>query len=55
MERLVVDAEGKLTIPPEIIQKRGLLPGDEVELLETDRGLLKLSAVMATAAVLTVK
>lgn len=40
MERLVVDAEGKVTIPSEITHKYGLRPGDEVELLETGRGLV---------------
>ncbi|MEW6207660.1 MAG: hypothetical protein AB1631_04785 [Acidobacteriota bacterium] len=40
MERLIVDAEGKVTIPSEIIQKRGLHPGDELTLLETEYGLL---------------
>jgi len=40
MERLIVDVEGKVTIPPEIIQKRGLRPGDEITLLETEYGLL---------------
>jgi hypothetical protein len=29
MEKLTVDAEGKSVIPPEVIQKRGLHPGDE--------------------------
>ena len=40
MERLIVDAEGKVTIPPEIIQKRGLRPGDELALVEAAEGLL---------------
>lgn len=39
MERLIVDAEGKVTIPPELIQKRGLRPGDELTVLETPGGL----------------
>jgi len=40
MERLIVDAEGKVIIPPEVIQKRGLRPGDELTLVETAEGLL---------------
>lgn len=40
MERLIVDEEGKVTIPQEIIQKRGLHPGDELALIETAEGLL---------------
>jgi bifunctional DNA-binding transcriptional regulator/antitoxin component of YhaV-PrlF toxin-antitoxin module len=40
MERLIVDEEGKVTIPQEIIQKRGLRPGDELALVETAEGLL---------------
>jgi bifunctional DNA-binding transcriptional regulator/antitoxin component of YhaV-PrlF toxin-antitoxin module len=40
MEKLVVDAEGKLTIPPHILEKRGLRPGDELTLVEADEGLL---------------
>jgi bifunctional DNA-binding transcriptional regulator/antitoxin component of YhaV-PrlF toxin-antitoxin module len=40
MEKLVVDAEGKLTIPPHILEKRGLHPGDELTLVEADEGLL---------------
>lgn len=39
MERLIVDAEGKVTIPLEVIQKRGLRPGDELAVLETPGGL----------------
>lgn len=40
MEKLVVDADGKLTIPPHILEKRGLHPGDELTLVEADEGLL---------------
>jgi bifunctional DNA-binding transcriptional regulator/antitoxin component of YhaV-PrlF toxin-antitoxin module len=40
MEKLTVDAEGKITIPPEVIQKRGLHPGDELALVEAAEGLL---------------
>lgn len=40
MERLMVDAEGKIVIPPEITQKHGLHPGDEISLVETANGLL---------------
>jgi bifunctional DNA-binding transcriptional regulator/antitoxin component of YhaV-PrlF toxin-antitoxin module len=40
MERLVVDAEGKIVIPLEITQKHGLRPGDEISLVETANGLL---------------
>lgn len=40
MERLAVDAEGRIVIPPEITQKHGLRPGDEISLVETANGLL---------------
>ena len=40
MERLIVDAEGKVIIPPGVIQKRGLRPGDELGLVEAAEGLL---------------
>jgi AbrB family looped-hinge helix DNA binding protein len=40
MEKLTVDADGKITIPPEIIEKRGLHPGDELVLIESAEGLL---------------
>jgi bifunctional DNA-binding transcriptional regulator/antitoxin component of YhaV-PrlF toxin-antitoxin module len=40
MERLVVDAEGKIVIPLEITQKHGLRPGDEISLIETANGML---------------
>ena len=40
MEKLTVDADGKITIPPEVIQKRGLHPGDELALVEAPEGLL---------------
>ena len=40
MEKLTVDADGKLTIPPEVIEKRGLHPGDELSLVEAAEGLL---------------
>src|SRR5712692_8634234 len=40
MEKLTVDADGKITIPPEVIQKRGLHPGDELALVEAAEGFL---------------
>jgi bifunctional DNA-binding transcriptional regulator/antitoxin component of YhaV-PrlF toxin-antitoxin module len=40
MEKLIVDAEGKVTIPTEVIRKRGLRPGDELALIESAEGLL---------------
>ena len=40
MEKLIVDAEGKVTIPPEVIHKRGLRPGDELALIEAAEGFL---------------
>jgi bifunctional DNA-binding transcriptional regulator/antitoxin component of YhaV-PrlF toxin-antitoxin module len=40
MEKLVVDAEGKITIPPHLLAKRGLQPGDELILVEAAEGLL---------------
>jgi bifunctional DNA-binding transcriptional regulator/antitoxin component of YhaV-PrlF toxin-antitoxin module len=39
-EKLVVDAEGKVTIPRHILERRGLRPGDELTLVEADEGLL---------------
>lgn len=40
MEKLTVDADGKIIIPPEVILKRGLHPGDELTLVESAEGLL---------------
>ena len=40
MEKLTVDADGKITIPPEVILKRGLHPGDELSLVESAEGML---------------
>src|SRR6476469_8557900 len=40
MEKLTVDSDGKIIIPPEVIQKRGLHPGDELTLIESAEGLL---------------
>ena|SRR2546428_9355520 len=40
MEKLTVDAEGKVVIPREIIQRRGLRPGDALALVEVAEGLL---------------
>ena len=40
METLIVDAEGKVTIPSEVLHKRGLRPGDAVALVESAEGLL---------------
>lgn len=40
MEKLIVDADGKITIPPHILEKRGLRPGDELALVEAAEGLL---------------
>jgi bifunctional DNA-binding transcriptional regulator/antitoxin component of YhaV-PrlF toxin-antitoxin module len=39
MEKLIVDAEGKVTIPPDVISKHGLRPGDELVVVETEAGL----------------
>ena len=39
-KKLTVDADGKIVIPPEVIQKRGLHPGDELTLIESAEGLL---------------
>ena len=39
-EKLIVDAEGKVTIPPHILERRGLHPGDELTLVEAVEGLL---------------
>jgi len=40
MEKLIVESEGKITIPPHILEKRGLRPGDELSLVEAAEGLL---------------
>lgn len=40
MEKLIVDAEGKITIPPHVLERRGLRPGDELSLVEATDGLL---------------
>ncbi len=40
MQRLTVDADGKITIPSELVEKRGLHPGDELALVESAEGLL---------------
>ena len=40
MEKLTVDADGKIIIPPDVTQKRGLHPGDELTLVESAEGLL---------------
>jgi AbrB family looped-hinge helix DNA binding protein len=40
MRKLVVDAEGRITIPPDIVAKRGLRPGDELTVVEAAEGLL---------------
>jgi len=39
METLIVDAAGKVTIPSEVLHKRGLRPGDAVALVESAEGL----------------
>ena len=39
IETLIVDAEGKVTIPSEVLHKRGLRPGDAVDLVESAEGL----------------
>jgi bifunctional DNA-binding transcriptional regulator/antitoxin component of YhaV-PrlF toxin-antitoxin module len=40
MEKLIVDAEGKVTIPRAVLQKCGVRPGDELTLVESAEGLL---------------
>ena len=40
MERLVVESDGRVVIPSEIIHRRGLRPGDELSLVEAAEGLL---------------
>lgn len=40
MERLVIDEAGRITIPAALLQRRGLRPGDELELMEAAEGLL---------------
>ena len=38
METLIVDAEGKITIPAKVLHKRGWQPGDAVVLVESAKG-----------------
>src|SRR5947209_17796385 len=40
MEKLTVDAEGRIVIPPKVAHRYGLRPGEEVLLVETVGGLL---------------
>ena len=40
MEKVTVDAEGKVTIPPEVLRKCRVGPGDELTLVESAEGLL---------------
>jgi bifunctional DNA-binding transcriptional regulator/antitoxin component of YhaV-PrlF toxin-antitoxin module len=40
MEKLIVDADGKVTIPREVLRKCGVRPGDELTLIESAEGLL---------------
>jgi bifunctional DNA-binding transcriptional regulator/antitoxin component of YhaV-PrlF toxin-antitoxin module len=40
MEKLTVDPNGTITIPPEIIEKRRLRPSDELALVESAEGFL---------------
>jgi AbrB family looped-hinge helix DNA binding protein len=40
MEKLVIDANGRITIPSHILEKRGLQSGDELILVEAAEGLL---------------
>ena len=49
MEKLIVDEEGKVSIPAHILERRGLRPGDELTLVEADEGLLYRRGADATA------
>ncbi len=40
MERLVVEADGKVVIPPQVIRAGGLQPGDKISVFSTDQGFL---------------
>lgn len=40
MELLVVDAEGRIVIPPEAIKRAGLQSGDQVEVEQRPEGLI---------------
>ena len=40
MEQLIVDVDGKLIIPSEVLYKCGLRPGDTVALVKAAEGLL---------------
>ena len=41
MEKLTVDAEGRIVIPPKVAHKYGLRPGEEVSLVETVQLFIK--------------
>lgn len=38
MERIIVDQSGSVTIPPLLVQRLGLRPGDEMNIVETEAG-----------------
>jgi bifunctional DNA-binding transcriptional regulator/antitoxin component of YhaV-PrlF toxin-antitoxin module len=40
MERLTVDTEGKVVIPPEVVSRFGLHPGNETALVQTPESLI---------------
>jgi hypothetical protein len=40
MEKLAVDADGKVTVPSHVLERRGLNPGEELTLVEAAEGLL---------------
>jgi AbrB family looped-hinge helix DNA binding protein len=37
---IVIDAAGKITLPATVLQRRGLRPGDALELVEAEDGLI---------------
>ncbi|WP_089719739.1 AbrB/MazE/SpoVT family DNA-binding domain-containing protein [Candidatus Entotheonella palauensis] len=39
MQKVIVDAEGKVIIPPDVLRKCGVHPGDELTLVESAEGL----------------
>lgn len=49
MEKLTVDTEGKVIIPPEVVSRFGLRPGNEVALAQTPESLIICDEGLAAA------
>ena len=50
MEKLIVDEEGKITIPAHILLWRGLRPGNELTLVEAAKGYASINAMWGSVA-----